>query len=247
VVTLILSDVIGNNLSHIGSGPTVPTEPDIALARAILDRYAIWPQLDAATREAVNRWLHHLAPVRELSVEPVNHVIGDVRLAAQAAAQTATEAGFSAEIVTTTLTGEAREIGRIAAQTVRDLPPNRCLIYGGETTVTIQGDGYGGRNQELALAAAIALDGAANCAIVAFSTDGDDGVHPPDAPPMAGAYVTGGTIAQAKACGLDAADYLARSDSYRFFQALGTGHLSAPTGTNVNDLLILLRYEDNNR
>lgn len=240
VVALILSDVIGNELAFIGSGPTAPTTPDPVGARASLARYGVWAHLDAATAQAVQDCLAEPPPTG--APEATNYIIGDVGLAARAAQQAAEEMGFSAEIVTTTLSGEARDVGRQAAQTARQLPPNRCLIYGGETTVTVRGDGYGGRNQELALAAAVALAGATDGVVAAFSTDGDDGVHPPGASAMAGAYVTGATAGHAARRALDAADYLARHDSYHFFQAAG-GHLAAPAGTNVNDLLLILTYE----
>lgn len=241
VATLILSDVVGNHLPSIGSGPTVPLPADPVAARAVLARYGVGEKLDGATWAVLTELLDEppsVAPPPEVW----NVIIGDVGLAAEAAAAAARERGFSAEIITTTLTGEARDWGRRAAAVARGLPPDRCLIYGGETTVTVRGDGSGGRNQELALAAADALDGAPGCVVAAFATDGDDGSAPPGAPAVAGAFVTGATLAHAAARGLDAAAYLARNDSYRFFQQAGTGHLLAPTGTNVNDLLLILTY-----
>lgn len=243
VVTLILSDVIGNDFSLIGSGPTIATPPDPARARAILDAYRVWEQLDAPTQQAARDVLAaSSSPGAPETTRSAHTIIGDVGLAARAAAEAATELGFSAEIVTTILSGEASQVGSMAAGIVRSLPPNRCLIYGGETTVTVRGNGYGGRNQELALAAVNALDGAPGCVVAAFSTDGDDGVHPLGSPAVAGAFATGATAAQARARRLDPAAYLARSDSYGFFQALGAGHLTASAGTNVNDLLLLLTY-----
>jgi len=118
------------------------------------------------------------------------------------------------------------------------LPPPACLVWGGETTVTVHGDGEGGRNQELALAAALALDGWPGVLVMALATDGTDG--PTDA---AGAIATGETVARARALGLDPQAALDANDSYPFFDALGDLILTGPTGTNVNDLLFVLVEE----
>jgi glycerate-2-kinase len=124
-----------------------------------------------------------------------------------------------------------------------DLDSSRpyCLILGGETTVTVRGDGAGGRNQELALAAALDIEGNIGVSIASFATDGEDGLLPPRQTPVAGAFVDGQTVPQAAAKGLDASDYLGRNDSYGFFQALERGHLTAERGTNVNDLLLVFK------
>ena len=248
VVTLILSDVVGYHLAHIGSGPTVITPLDAGKAQDILNAYNVWSRLDAATRRQVRDLLARPAVAEEAAASSAaitrndHHIIGDVGLAARAAAAAATARGFTTRLLTTTLTGEARQVGRQIAATARALPPDQCHLYGGETTVTVQGDGYGGRNQEMALAAAISLAHHPNCVIAAFSTDADDGLHPADAPAVAGAYVTGETVPQGMARGLDAARYLANSNSYAFFQALGEGHITAATGTNVNDPTLVLTY-----
>jgi glycerate 2-kinase len=237
---LILSDVIGNNLAHIGSGPTVPTPPNPVMAREILDRYRVWERLDGGTAVAVNQHLATPFPPEPLSTLPVhNQIIGDVTLAAQAAAQQAAVLGFVPTIVSTALRGEAREIGQMAAKIAGQTPPGRCLIWGGESTVTVRGNGRGGRNQEIALAAALALDGAPGGIIASFATDGEDGPTP-----VAGAIVSGGTVARAANQGLNAAAYLAANDSYHFFARLGQGHIVAEQGTNVNDLLLVLTYPE---
>lgn len=237
-VSLILSDVIGNRLAHIGSGPTVPTPPDPQQARAILDAYQVWARLDEVTAAAVTRHLAATIPHQPAAGNLIrNHIIGDVSLAAEAAARRAEQLGFQTAVVSTTLTGEARDIGRMAADRVRQTPPGHCLIWGGESTVTVTGAGLGGRNQEVALAAAVALSGTPGCVVASFATDGEDGPTP-----VAGAVVSGETAVQAARSGLDPAAYLANNDSYHFFQRLGAGHLSAPTGTNVNDLLVALTY-----
>ncbi len=242
-LSLIMSDVIGNDLSAIGSGPTVPTRRDPVAVRAILDAYQVWARLPAGAGEAVERVLTSLPPA---ILPPTrrfhNHLIGDVGVAAQAVAQAARRLGFATQVVSTHLTGEARLVGQELAAAAQSLSPNTCLVYGGETTVTLQGQGYGGRNQELALAAALALAGRPGCVVASFATDGDDGVPPPGAPPAAGAVVSGATVAQGDDLGLAAGAFLAQQDSYTYFAALGRGHLWLPPGANVNDVAVVLRY-----
>ena len=146
--------------------------------------------------------------------------------------------GLDARIVTTTLRGEAREIGAAIARDIAAAPPGTALIYGGETTVTLQGSGKGGRNQELALAAATTLaelHAPPGCIIASLGTDGTDG--PTDA---AGAAAYLHTTARARALSLDPADFLARNDSYTFFNNLGDLIHTGPTGTNVADVVVAL-------
>jgi glycerate 2-kinase len=171
-----------------------------------------------------------------------NVVIGSNRQAALAAVERARQLGFHTLLLGTFLEGEAREAGKVAAglaKAVRThgdpVPRPACLVLGGETTVTVTGNGKGGRNQELALSAAIALDGWPDILLMAVATDGGDG--PTDA---AGAVVTGSTVDRARAMGLDPHAALARNDSYSFFKALGDLIQTGPTGTNVNDLLFIL-------
>jgi hydroxypyruvate reductase len=167
-----------------------------------------------------------------------NIIIGDNKLAARAALEQAEREGFQAEILTNELQGEARQVGRELAHRLREGISRRthpfCLIAGGETTVTIRGQGKGGRNQELALSAINELRGLENVMLIALGTDGDDG--PTDA---AGAVVTGESARRAESLGLDAADYLSRNDAYPFFDKLGDLLKTGPTGTNVNDLIFL--------
>jgi glycerate 2-kinase len=168
-----------------------------------------------------------------------NMIIGDNQLAARAALQQAEQEGFHAEVLTHELQGEARDVGVMLARRLQDELSTRprpfCLIAGGETTVTIKGNGKGGRNQELALAAVREMDGLEDAMLIALATDGDDG--PTDA---AGAVVTGESARRAEALGLDAAGHLSRNDAYPFFQALGDLLMPGPTGTNVNDLVFLI-------
>jgi len=150
--------------------------------------------------------------------------------------------GFNTLLLTTQLQGEAREVAKMAAAIAAEIARyNRpvakpaCVILGGETTVTLKGHGLGGRNQELALAAAIAIEGLPHTLIAALGTDGTDG--PTDA---AGAIATGETIGRGRSIGLDAQAHLADNDAYHFFQPLGDLIVTGPTGTNVNDLLFIL-------
>ena len=255
-VSLILSDVVDNPLAIIGSGPTVPADDTPAAAWALLERYDIEPAVTADVWQRIKEALEaNNSPASD--VESHNFIVSDVRQAALAAVSKAGAIGFAAQLLTAQLEGEAREVGRVAAAIARDTPPGRCLIMGGETTVTLHGEGTGGRNQEMALAAAIALDGRPNVAIATFATDGEDG--PTDA---AGAIVTGETAALGRNHGLDPRHFLERNDSYTFFRQLDKkireteeqvsevdgfqGHLiqTGSTGTNVNDLLFILTYSE---
>lgn len=244
---LILSDVIGNQLSMIGSGPTVPEEELVVGAVQVLGRYDIARQLE---REEWGRLALALNQARYLHKSPRpsvrNFIVGDVRGAGTAALIAAIRFGFVGQLLTAHLDGQAREIGRLAAGIARDLSPGQCLIMGGETTVTVRGQGLGGRNQELALAAALALEQQPRVVVFSFTTDGEDGPSP-----AAGAVVTGETARLARSYGLDPVAYLLDNGSFTFFSRLdelsrgrAEPHLIAtgPTGTNVNDVVVILSY-----
>ena len=253
--SLILSDVIGNPLETIGSGPTVFVHETRAAALTVLARYQITERLETAVWQRLLTALEsEQPPPSPPPSENRRLIIGDLRQAATAAMTKAAQMGFIAQILTTRLEGEAREIGKVAAALAKDAPAGRCIILGGETTVTLRGQGQGGRNQELALAAAIALEGWANRVVIAFASDGEDG--PTDA---AGAMVTGATAVTAGHHQLSPAAYLANNDSYTFFRQLdmietetetecvppAQRHIqTGPTGTNVNDLLFILTYPE---
>ena len=254
LVTLILSDVVGDPLDVIASGPTVPDPTTVADAQAVLERYGIRPPSIPPKRGEVMR---ETPKPGDPAFERVqNVVVGSNRLAALAAVEKARQLGFNALLLSTYVEGEAREVAKVAAALAKGvrahgdpLPPPACLVWGGETTVTIRGAGKGGRNQELALAAALALEGWPGVLVMALATDGTDG--PTDG---AGAVVTGETVARARTLGLDPRAALEANDSYHFFDALGKvpplsspphrqgGGLirTGPTGTNVNDLLFVL-------
>jgi glycerate 2-kinase len=256
-VSLILSDVVGNPLKAIGSGPTVPVDEDPEEALRILERYKIAPAIGDAAYERISDALVEQDRV-ELSGPAAGeiHIVGDVRQAAEAARARAEALGFAAQLVTVHLEGEAREVGRVAAAIAKDAAADSCLILGGETTVTLRGDGIGGRNLETALAAAIALKEWPLTAIASLATDGEDGPTP-----AAGAVVAGWTAPAAESFGLSPEAYLNKNDSFSFFERLDetTGGqdlderffppclvISGSTGTNVNDLLLILTYEQMN-
>jgi glycerate 2-kinase len=246
---LVLSDVVGSPLEAIGSGPCAPDFTTFAQAWAVLERYNLWDEVPAAVRTHLEGGLRgEVAETPKASdslFERVQHtIVADNRTAALAAVERARAMGLSALVLTTYLEGEAREAGRFLAALAKEetrhgqpLPRPACLVLGGETTVTVRGGGQGGRNQEAALAAALALDGWEGVMVITLATDGTDG--PTDA---AGAIVTGETIGRARSLGLDAADYLARNDAYTFFDLLGDLLQTGPTGTNVNDLAFVLIF-----
>lgn len=249
-IGLILSDVVGNPLDVIGSGPTVRNSSSLAEAVKVLARYQISNRLETAVWQRLIQALHQLKDQPAPSeTRAQNLIIGDVRQAAQAAMIKAAQLGFTPHLITAQLEGEAREVGKVAAAIAKDTLPGHCYLLGGETTVTLRGKGLGGRNQEMALAAAIALQGVSRRAIASFATDGEDGPTP-----AAGAVVTGETVQNGRAFRLEASAYLARNDSYTYFHQLDTqseahhphmpNHLlqTGPTGTNVNDLIMILSY-----
>lgn len=248
-ISLILSDVIGDPLDIIASGPSAADASTFAQALDILQKY----ELTARAAPSILTYLEQgaagivpetLKPGDPLMNQVQNLVIGSNRQAARAAAQMASSLGFNTRLLSTSLQGEARLVGGILAQAARDLAGNAsplprpaCLIAGGETTVTVRGDGQGGRNQELALAAVETMNGMADTLLITMATDGGDG--PTDA---AGALVSGGTLARARALNLDPAETLARNDAYSFFDALGDLLKPGPTFTNVNDLVFLFTF-----
>jgi glycerate 2-kinase len=235
LLTLILSDVIGDDLDVIGSGPTVPDRSTLADARAIFEKYGIGTKLPAAAQETPK-------PGDRIFAKTHNVIVGSNALAVDAAEVEARRLGFHTLVLSTFLEGEAREIARVHSAiakeiraTGRPVKTPACVISGGEPTVTIRGKGLGGRNQEFALAAALDIAGLKNVVILSAGTDGTDG--PTDA---AGAIADGTTLARAQALGLNAPAFLANNDSYRFFEATGDLIKTGPTGTNVADIQLVL-------
>jgi hydroxypyruvate reductase len=235
VVALALSDVVGDPLDVIASGPTVPDPTSIKEARSVLRKRGVERPDEIPLAETPK-------PGDPVFDRVQTAVIGSNRLAALAAVEKARELGYRALYLGSYIEGEAREVAIVAAglakgarQTSDPLQPPACMVWGGETTVTVRGSGRGGRNTELALAASIALDGWPGILLMALATDGTDG--PTD---CAGAVATGDTLRRARALGLDPWASLQDNDSYSFFAALGDLIHTGPTGTNVNDLLFIL-------
>ncbi len=243
VVSLLLSDVIGDDLEVIGSGPTAADPSTFAGALEILERYRIRERVPAAVLELLERGRRGEVEETPKAVPNArNVVIGSNRLTVDAAAAKAKQLGYRTLVLSTMIEGETREIARmhgaIAKEIVlsgRPARPPACILSGGETTVTIRGDGLGGRNQEFALAAALEIAGLKEVAAMSCGTDGTDG--PTDA---AGAFADGSTVHRGLLQGLDAKQYLARNDSYHFFEALDGLVKTGPTNTNVADLRMVL-------
>lgn len=233
VIALLLSDVIGDDLDVIGSGPTAPDSTTVKDAQTILNKYQIDLKINLTETPSAEDPLFQR--VR-------NIVVGSNRLAAEAAAKKAVALGYHTMILSTSIDGETQDVARVHAAIAKEISSfNRplkkpaCVISGGETTVVLKGKGKGGRNQEFALAAAIALDGIDNCCIFSAGTDGTDG--PTDA---AGAVCDGKTLERARKKGLNAETFLHENNAYPFFEQLNDLILTGPTGTNVMDLHILL-------
>ncbi|MCW5776596.1 MAG: DUF4147 domain-containing protein [Phycisphaeraceae bacterium] len=241
VRTLILSDVVGDRLDVIGSGPTAADPTTFTDALGVLERRNALDASRAVTdrlrRGAAGELPETLKPGDPLLARVRNEIVGSNDDALDAAAGFLRAWGFRLASVDRAVTGEAADVGRSLACRLRAIPDAgrpACILLGGETTVTV-GDAarVGGRNQELALAAAVELDGDPGLGVLAFATDGRDG--PTDA---AGAFVTGETAANARERNLDLALALREHDSHTALEALGCLIRTGPTGTNVNDIVV---------
>ncbi|QTX32150.1 glycerate kinase [Aminithiophilus ramosus] len=234
VLTLALSDVLGDRLDSIASGPAWPDGTTSEEALAVARRYGL--ELSPVMEERLKEETAKALP----NVE--GHVIGGVSHLCRAAADEARRRGFSPLLLTTSYDGEARELGRLFGSVAREIvrsghpvAPPCAVLVGGESVVHVRGGGRGGRNQECALAAARSLDGMEGVAFLALGSDGTDG--PTDA---AGGLVDGGTWRRLAAAGLDGRALLDDNDAYRALEAAGDLLRTGPTGTNVNDLALLL-------
>ncbi len=249
LIALILSDVVGNPLDFIASGPTVPDTTTFQDAWSLLEKFRLQDAIPQTVRAQLERGLSQEIPDTPKEGDPIfartaSVLVGSNEIAARAALDAATKLGYNSILVTTWVEGEAREVAKVMAGVAKGLirhhsplSPPACLIFGGETTVTVRGEGKGGRNQEMALAAALALDGWENVAVMAVGTDGTDG--PTDA---AGGIADGTVLARARALGLDPLAYLDHNDSYHFLQQTGALLVTGPTNTNVNDLILVYAF-----
>jgi hydroxypyruvate reductase len=244
LVSYILSDVLGDKLDVISSGPTAPDPTTYSRALEVLARFGLRESVPAVTvhlqRGAAGEIDETPKPGDPAFARVTNTIIASNRIVVDAVADAARSLGFVIAGVEQAVEGEAADVGRALAAKAAALAPGSCWVLGGETTVTVgERAGVGGPSQELALAAAAALDGAPGVAMLTFSTDGRDG--PTDA---AGALVTGQTCTQARALGLDTAKALGDHDSHTLLDTLGALMRVPPTGTNLNHFAVLLRYAD---
>lgn len=247
VIALLLSDVIGDPLSVIGSGPSAPDESTFGDALRIVGDFGLTSKVPRAVLDHLERGARGLLPETPKKDDPLfgnveNRVILSNRQALEAAAAAAKRLGYRPLLLSSSMRGEAREVAAVHAEIVREIlssghpmAPPVCLLSGGETTVTVHGKGKGGRNQEFALAVSIQLGGLNRWLSLSAGTDGTDG--PTDA---AGAIASGDTVWRAEAAGISAQQSLEANDSYTVFQSLEDLVRTGPTGTNVMDVNLFL-------
>jgi glycerate 2-kinase len=243
VEALLLSDVIGDDLDVIGSGPTAPDASTFAGAFAILEKFELVERVPATVRERLERGMRGELPETPKAGDPLfrgvrNVLVGNNRLALDAAAKRAKSLGFRTLVLSSEIQGETREIARMHAAIAREIVSTSrpvkapaCIVTGGETTVTLRGEGLGGRNQEFVLAAALEIAGLHDVVVLSAGTDGSDG--PTDA---AGAIADGDTLRRNP----EARRFLDRNDSYHYFQSLRDLLITGPTDTNVMDVRVML-------
>ncbi len=242
VLVLVISDVLQNHLDVIASGPFMGDSSSFSDVLRIIDEYDLRDDMPVSVMDEMRRGqeglIEETPEVGDPIFDRVRHfILADVVTAANAVMMTGKQLGFAVDLIDPAVEGEARDVGRRIANRLIDSMRCRKVpfieIYAGETTVTVQGTGKGGRNQELALSAALVLDGIKNVAIASVGTDGTDG--PTDA---AGAIVDGGTVDRGFQAGLDARAYLNNNDSYNFLSVTNDLFMTGATLTNVNDLIL---------
>jgi glycerate 2-kinase len=247
IVSLLLSDVIGDRLDVIASGPTIPDESTYSDCINIIDRYELSERLPSAVVDYFTKGVTGSLPETPKADDPVfarvqTLIVGNNRECLLAAKERALSLGYNTIVLSSQIEGEAREVAHVVAAIGKEISqanlpvaPPACVIGGGETTVTIHGGGKGGRNQELALACAVAIDGWERISLLSAGTDGTDG--PTDA---AGAIVNGTTCKRARQKKMDPREFLLANDSYAFFESLGDLLKTGPTRTNVMDIICML-------
>jgi len=246
-LALVLSDVPGDPLPAIASGPTVADPTTFQQAERILRRYGVWAKMPQSVRRRIEAGAHgELAETPKPGSAALRRartrIVGSGTVAAQAALEEGARRGYRPLLLSTTLEGEAREVGKLLAAAAREVvasgrpaEPPALIVAAGETTVTVRGEGKGGRNQELALSAALGIEGIPRVVIGSFGTDGRDG--PTDA---AGAAVDGGSAERMRDRGIDPEDHLAQNDAYPALASADDLMITGPTGTNVADLCFVL-------
>lgn len=239
VISLVISDVVGDDLASVASGPTVPDDTTFAQAGDILARFGLWGRVPSAVRRFLEMGAAGEIPETPKTGSQVfkrveNVMVGSNLLAIQAASRALKRAGYSVSEIPE-VQGEARDFGASLGRAALRKKAMAAIVAGGETVVTVRGRGKGGRNQEIALAAAIQISGRAGVTVLSFSTDGIDG--PTEA---AGAIADGTTVERAAERGMMAERHLADNDSYPLFKKLGDLVVTGPTDTNVNDISIAI-------
>ncbi|MEM0466770.1 MAG: DUF4147 domain-containing protein [Candidatus Thermoplasmatota archaeon] len=240
VLSLIISDIVGDPVEFIASGPTAPDSTSFIDAKNVFEKYNILDKIPENVRRLmklgctgqISETLKKDNPVFE---RVHNCIIANNASACRAVKKKAEQLGYTASIVTTSLVGEARTIGRNVVSQIHNKPQKTVLISSGETTVSVQGPGRGGRNQELILGCA-ELIATTDIVMASFATDGKDGNSP-----AAGAIIDGFTMSKAVKKGLQPISFLKKNNSYEFFSILGDALITGPTGTNVMDICVVLR------
>jgi hydroxypyruvate reductase len=247
LITLILSDVVGDDLESIASGPTVPDHSTFADCLRILEKYTLLDEIPKRVADFMRCGAAGDMPETPKGDDPAfkktqNVIVASNIQALEAARSQAEALGYNCLLLSSMVEGETKEVAKVHAAVAREIRASgnplvapACVISGGETTVKIRGQGKGGRNQEFVLAAAIEIAGMENTVVLSAGTDGTDG--PTDA---AGAVADGDTIARSEELGLNAESYLQDNDSYHFFEALDDLLITGPTLTNVMDLRLIL-------
>lgn len=246
-VALMISDVIGDRLDTIASGPTYPDSTSFADCIEIIKHYGLSSKIPTSVYDYIESGRRGKVPDTPNKAEKyfqsgLNLVVGNNTLALSAAETKARELGYEPLVLSSRIAGETRDVAGVhtaiaeeIANSGKPVKPPACIISGGETTVTIKGSGKGGRNQEFAMIASLLLDGSDRITVLSGGTDGTDG--PTDA---AGAICDGNTVTRARGLGLEPKNFMRDNDSYHLFEPLGDLLITGPTGTNVMDLRLVL-------
>jgi len=245
-IGLILSDVLGDPVDFIASGPTAQDTTTFKQAQEVLEKYGLWTRIPENMSGVIEHGIEKERVTKKTSVLAHNFIIGSNYIAAQAAMEKAETLGYNSLLLTTHLEGESKEVAKVFTALMKDirshdtpLSPPAAVIAGGETTVTVTGNGHGGRNQEFALSAAMTMPANDDRAVIAsMGTDGIDGMS--DA---AGAIADGFTLKRASKAELNPDTYLRNNDSNTFFVKLNDALITGRTGTNVNDVIVMLVTE----